>query len=145
MSRVDRYVDCPFKYFSESVLRLREERDELSGLTPLERGTLLHTLFERFYRQWQADGQGAITPATLPMAVSLFARLTDEALRGLPEADRSLERTRLLGSIVGMGVAERVFELEADMGAIIRERRLECDLTGPFSFPVSSRLRRAHD
>ena len=57
VSRVDRYVDCPFKFFSEDVLGLPEEREEMSGLTPLERGTLVHELFERFYRAWQAEGR----------------------------------------------------------------------------------------
>ena len=135
VSRVDRYVDCPFKYFSETVLSLPEEREEMSGLTPLERGTLVHELFERFYRAWQTRGGGTITPATLPDAVALFASLTREALAPLPEADRALEETRLLGSIVARGLAERVFELESDAGGRIVERLLECDLRGPFTFP----------
>lgn len=142
VSSVDRYVECPFKYFSERVLQLAEEREEASGMTPLERGTLLHSLFERFYRAWQDEGRGAITPETLPEALTRFAALTREWLERLPEADRTLEETRLLGSIVGMGVAERVFELEADSGAEVRERWLECDLTGPFSFPVLNGLDR---
>ena len=135
VSRVDRYVDCPFKYFAESVLNLEEERDRTSGLTPLERGQLLHSLFERFYAEWQRQKRGAITPASLPDAVALFTRLTEEELAKLPDADRALERTRLLGSIVGMGVAERVFELEADSGVTLTERRLETVLDGVFVFP----------
>jgi RecB family exonuclease len=135
VSRVDRYVDCPFKYFSETVLGLPEEREEMAGLTPLERGTLVHELFERFYRAWQAQGHGTITPATLPDAVALFASLTREALAPLPEADRALEETRLLGSIVARGLAERVFELESDAGGRVVNRLIECDLRGPFTFP----------
>ena len=140
VSRVDRYVDCPFKYFSESVLQLTEERDEQAGLTPLERGTLLHALFEDFYRAWQAEGRAAITPETLPEAVERFGAIAREALARLPEADRRLEETRLLGSIVGTGVAERVFELEADSGLSVRERRLEAELNGSFRFPVLNGL-----
>jgi RecB family exonuclease len=136
VSRVDRYVECPFKYFAESVLGLPEEREEMSGLTPLERGNLIHKLFERFYQAWQQDGLGAITAATLPEALARFTRLTHEALAGLPEADRALEETRLLGSIVARGIAERVFELEVDEGGEIVDRLLEYDLRGPFPFPV---------
>ena len=135
VSRVDRYVDCPFKYFSENVLDLPEERDEDAGLTPLERGLLVHELFEAFYTAWQAQDRGAITPATLPDAVALFTRLTHDALARLPEADRALEEMRLLGSIVSRGVAERVFELESDSGGTITRRLLEVDLRGPFTFP----------
>ncbi len=125
VSKVDRYVDCPFKYFAESVLRLPEEREEMSGLTPLERGTLLHELFEKFYRRWLAERRGAITAESLPDAMAMFAALTHEALAALPAADRALEEARLLGSIVARGVAERVFELEVDAGGVIVDRRVE--------------------
>ncbi len=135
VSRVDRYVDCPFKYFAENVLRLAEERDDEAGLTPLERGSLIHELFERFYTSWQQDGLGTITPETLPDAVSRFAAIAREAFARLPAADRALEETRLLGSIVARGLAERVFELEADAGGRIVERLIEQPLNGPFTFP----------
>jgi RecB family exonuclease len=135
VSRVDRYVDCPFKYFSESVLGLPEDREDASGLTPLERGTLVHVLFERFYRTWQADRRGTITPENLPAALALFGQLTREALSHVPPGDRALEETRLLGSIVARGVAERVFELEADAGGRVVDRLVEFDLRGPFVFP----------
>ncbi len=135
VSRVDRYVVCPFKYFAESILELPEEREEMAGLTPLERGTLLHDLFERFYRQWQDAGHGAITPALLQEAVARFTELTHATLALLPEADRVLEQTRLLGSLVARGVAERVFELEAESGDRVTARLLEEELRGPFQFP----------
>jgi RecB family exonuclease len=136
VSGVDRYVDCPFKYFAEQVLGLPDEREELSGLSPLERGTLVHALFEAFYREWRACGHGAITPATLPEAIAAFGRLTREKLAALPAADAALEEARLLGSIVARGMAERVFELESDAGGDIVDRLIEFPLEGPFSFPT---------
>ena len=54
--------------------RLDEEADEEAALTPRERGTLLHSLFEEFYRSWDAAGHGAITMATLPEAIAAFWR-----------------------------------------------------------------------
>jgi ATP-dependent helicase/nuclease subunit B len=73
VSRVDHYVLCPFKYFAENVLGLPEERDDMAGLTPLERGNLVHNLFEQFYRSWDSRAGGTITAANLPDAVVLFA------------------------------------------------------------------------
>jgi RecB family exonuclease len=136
VSRVDRYVTCPFQYFAESVLRLSEEPSETPGLTPLERGTLLHDLFERFYRAWDNDGRGAITPANLPEAVAMFTEMARLTCAALPEADRVLEETRLLGSLVARGVAERVFELEAEDDSEIAARHIEAVLRGPFRFPL---------
>jgi RecB family exonuclease len=136
VSRVDQYVTCPFKYFSAHVLRLPEDRRVTSGLTPLERGTLLHTLFERFYVAWQTAGHGAIELHTLDDALRLFASITHDALADLPEPDRLLEEMRLLGSLVTRGVAERVFELEIGSRAAVRRRLIELELVGDFSFPV---------
>ena len=47
VSHVERYLDCPFKYFSSYVLGLEEERDEEAGLNPRERGQFLHDVFQR--------------------------------------------------------------------------------------------------
>ncbi len=141
VSRVDHYVLCPFKYFAENVLGLPEERDDMAGLTPLERGNLIHSLFEQFYKTWDDRRAGPITAANLPHAVALFAELAETALASLPEADRVLERTRLLGSLVAAGVAERVFELEADRGGTVVRRHLERALKGPFVFPLLGGLK----
>jgi RecB family exonuclease len=135
VTAVDAYVQCPFKYFSSAVLRLPEERDEVAGLTPIERGTLLHALFERFYHAWQLSPGGTITPAEMPAAVQAFTRLTHEALANLSPADRALESDRLLGSIASPGVAVRVFEHEAAAGGRIVAREIEQSLAGAFTFP----------
>jgi RecB family exonuclease len=140
VSRVDRYVTCPFKYFAEYVLRLAEERPGSAGLTPLERGTFLHSLFEHFYDRWQQLGHGAITNANMPDAQALFGALADEMLERLPAADRALERMRIIGSVVAPGVADRVFELEAAASDAVIGRRLEVPIEGPFVFPVSGGL-----
>lgn len=136
VSRVDRYVTCPFQYFAESVLRLSEDPEETPGLTPIERGILMHDLFERFYRAWDEGGNGTITPAKLPDAVAMFTEMARATCARLPDADRVLEETRLLGSLVARGVAERVFELEAEDSSEVVRRHLEAVLRGPFRFPI---------
>jgi RecB family exonuclease len=93
-------------------------------------------LFEEFYAAWQRQGHGAITSGTLLAALDLFTSIAEAALARLAEPDRTLERMRLLGSIVARGMAERVFELEALSGRPVKERLLERELAGPFVFPV---------
>jgi RecB family exonuclease len=140
VSRVDRYVTCPFKYFAAHVLNLAEEPSEGAGLTPLERGTLLHLLFERFYGRWQELGHGAITDVNMPDAQALFGVITTDLLEHLPPPDREVERLRLLGSVVAPGVASRVFELEVASPETVLERRLEVAIEGPFTFPLAGGL-----
>ncbi len=136
VSNLDRFVECPFKYFAGTVLSLDEEMEEESALTPRERGTLLHSLFEKFYREWDAAGRGAISMATVPDAIAAFERLAREELAGLPEADRVLETARLLGSIVMRGAAERVFLLEADDRRTVEQRWMEHKVNGTYEFPA---------
>ena len=138
VSRIERYVECPFKYFAAHVLRLDEEREEQSGLTPQERGQLLHALFESFFREWNAAGRGALTAETLEDALSHFERIAEVHLQKLPEADRALERTYLLGSAVAPGLAERAFAFEIEHSVEVSERLLEHVLEGTFVFQGSA-------
>jgi RecB family exonuclease len=136
VNRVERYAICPFKYFGETILGLPEERDTPEGLTPLERGTLVHALLEAFYREWQARGGRAITPATLEAAETLFESLVRSALAELPPGDRALEEARLLGSIVTPGLSRKVFDLELSGPDDVTERLLEVALDGTYVFPA---------
>jgi RecB family exonuclease len=132
VSRVERYLECPFKYFAAHILRLDEERAEESGLTPQERGQFLHAVFESFFGEWSRSGRGAMTADTLEEALVLFEEVADGHLEKLREADRSLERTYLLGSAVAPGLAERAFAFEIEHGVGVVERLLEHGLEGSF-------------
>jgi hypothetical protein len=134
VSHIERYLDCPFKYFAAHVLKLPEERDDQSGLTPQERGQFLHDVFETFFRQWQDAGQGAITTANVADATAMFERVAEGKLAALPEGDRALERTYLLGSAAAPGLAERAFAFEIEQGDEVVERLLEHAIEGTFVF-----------
>jgi len=150
VSRVERYLECPFKYYASNVLKLQEERDEESGLTPQEQGQFLHDVFEAFFAQWQAGGGRGLTNDNVTEALALFERVADARLETLPEADRALERTHLLGSAAAPGLAERAFAFEIEQGGEVIERLLEHALEGEFVFkgpdgPRKIRLRAKAD
>ena len=134
VSHVERYLDCPFKYFAARVLRIDEERDDESGLSPLERGQLLHEVFEAFFKAWDARGGRTITAANLDDALDLFAVVAEGTLARLPEADRALERTYLLGSAAAAGLGEKAFNVEIEQQTAVVERLLEHPLEGTFEF-----------
>ncbi|HET7218092.1 MAG TPA: PD-(D/E)XK nuclease family protein [Vicinamibacterales bacterium] len=142
VSHVERYLECPFKYFATRVLQLDEERDDESGLSPQERGQLLHTVFEVFFTEWHARGGREITAANLSAALELFAAVAEATLSHLPEGDRALERTYLLGSAAAPGLAERAFNFEIEHGVPVIERLLEHPLEGEFEFRGADGRRR---
>jgi ATP-dependent helicase/nuclease subunit B len=137
VSRLERYLDCPFRFYASEVLRLEEEPEDEDTRTPLERGRFLHELFETFFADWQRAGHGRVTPDLLPDARALFHRLADEALATLPASEAALERVRLIGSAVSPGIAHRVFSMEADRPVEIVRRLLEFPLEGVFTFSAA--------
>ncbi|MFL6278640.1 MAG: PD-(D/E)XK nuclease family protein [Vicinamibacterales bacterium] len=141
VSSLERYLECPFKYFAAQVLRLPEERADESGLTPQERGRFVHAVFEEFFREWQASGHGSVTTANLGDAAALFETIAERQLEQLPESDRALERTHLLGSAAAAGLAERAFAFEIEQGGEVIERLLEHELQGEFEFRGASGVR----
>ncbi|HVP71551.1 MAG TPA: PD-(D/E)XK nuclease family protein, partial [Gemmatimonadaceae bacterium] len=134
VSRLERYLECPFKYFAAHVLKLEEERDEEAWMTPQERGHFVHEVFEDFFAEWQRAGHGAITTANVATAMELFDTVAGRHLDALPEGDRALERTLLLGSAAAAGFGERAFAFEIEDGVPVLERLLEYELRGTFRF-----------
>ncbi len=134
VSRLERYLDCPFRFFASEVLRLEEQPEDEDTRTPLERGRFLHELFERFFAEWQRRGHRRIAPEFLSEARELFTTICEQALASLSPAEATLERTRLLGSAVSPGIAHRVFAMEAERATEIVDRLLEYPLQGDFRF-----------
>jgi RecB family exonuclease len=141
VSRLERYLECPFKYYAAQILRLPEERDEQAWLTPQERGHFVHSVFESFFAEWQRLGRGAITTANVAEAVALFDTIAEEHLEKLPEGDRALERTLLLGSAAAAGFGERAFAFEIEDGIPVVERLLEYQLEDTFTFAAAGGTR----
>jgi len=144
VSHVERYLSCPFRYYAAYVLRLPEEREEESWMTPQERGQFVHEVFCEFFTQWQANGGGAITTANLGEAVEMFGRVAETHLERLPEGDRALERTLLLGSAAAPGLAERAFAFEVEQEVPVLERLLEYELEDVFAFAGAEGPRTIH-
>jgi RecB family exonuclease len=138
VSRVERYLECPFKYFAAHVLKLPEERNEESGLSAMERGQFLHEVFEAFFTRWQAAGKGSLTTGNFAEALAMFQDVAEAKLATLPEADRAVERTHLLGSAAAPGLAERAFTFEIEQGGDVVERLLEHELEGEFAFATAA-------
>jgi RecB family exonuclease len=134
VSRLERYMKCPFQFYVSNVLQVTEEPEDETARSPLERGRFLHELFETFFHDWQARGRGRITAATMAEARALFVEIAEPALRSLSPAEGGLERARLFGSAVGSGIVDRVFAMEAERGVDIRERLMEYELDGVFTF-----------
>jgi ATP-dependent helicase/nuclease subunit B len=141
VSHLERYLECPFKYFAAHVLRLEDEREEETGMTAIERGQFLHDLLMEFFKRWQAAGHGAVTAENATEALGEFRALAEERLAKLSPLDRALEEGRVLGSAAAAGLAERLFAFEVEREVAVVERLLEHRLEGEYTFTAGERRR----
>jgi RecB family exonuclease len=138
VSAIETYLDCPFKFFAQHVLKLEEEPEDQEVMDPRRQGQFVHDVFQRFFDAWQTAGRRAVTPSNLDAAREMFAAVVEGALAHLPIAEAGLERTRLLGSPAAAGLGEAVLRMEAERPIAVVERLLEHRLDGNFTFATAN-------
>ena len=142
VSSLERYLQCPFRFFSERVLNLQEDPEDEATLNPKELGIFVHEVFQKFFEEWNRRGHLGITPQNLAQAREIFGGVIEPLLAKLPEDEAAVQRTRLLGSAADEGLAEAVFQLEAEWETPVRERLLEHSLNGEFEIQTEGGVRR---
>jgi len=133
VTAIDRFLQCPFKYFAAAVLQLPEEAADEPTMTPRTEGQFVHEVFRAFFESWQASGRGTVTADVLADARSHFASVAARRLDSLPGAEAVLQRMRLLGSVGTPGLGEIVLAAEASHPTPVKERLLEYSLDGEFT------------
>jgi hypothetical protein len=133
LSGLERYQDCPFKFFASDVLRLDEPAEDGAVLSARARGRFVHELLQQFFAAWDARGEGGITTGRLDAMRVLFAEVAEPLLARLPQSDAALERARLFGSALSVGIGDTILSMEAARPGSVQERWLEYRLEGEFS------------
>ena len=136
LGALERYQDCPFKFFAANVLRLEEPPEDESTISPRARGRFVHEVLQRFFEAWDGRGEGQVTPERFDEARLLLEQVAEPMLARLPEADATLERTRLFGSAISTGCVDVVLGHEASSSAAVRGRWLEHRFAGEFTLGV---------
>ena len=136
LSALERYQDCPFKYFAADVLKLEEPPEDEPMLSPRARGRFVHEVFQRFFEAWDRRGCRTITVDRVDEARALFEEVAGPLLARFSEAEATLERARLFGTAVSVGIVDVVIGLEASRTVPIQERLLEYRLEGDFFLGV---------
>ncbi|MCM3879354.1 MAG: PD-(D/E)XK nuclease family protein [Vicinamibacterales bacterium] len=142
VSSLERYLECPFRYFADRVLKLEEDPEDEATLTPQKLGIFVHEVFQTFFEQWNRRGLGAITPENLQDARVVFREIVEPLLERLAPDEAAVQRTRLLGSAADEGLAEAVFQIEAEWETPVVERLLEQALSGEFEIRTENESRR---
>ena len=127
-SRLDIVIQCPYRFFAQSLLRLDDLDIDDVRLTPLERGTLLHDVADRWYRRLRNDVPVEITPSgvraaridlsatTFDHQWGLLATVVEEVLaeQSHVHAFAPIERRALVGDELRPGLLKRWLALERE-------------------------------
>lgn len=80
-TRLERYAECPFVFFAEKVLGLSPLEEESPEMAPKDRGTILHALLERLYRDHlDLFRKAIIDPAAEKKISAVMGELLDAVL-----------------------------------------------------------------
>ncbi|HUI10067.1 MAG TPA: PD-(D/E)XK nuclease family protein [Bacteroidota bacterium] len=118
VSQLETYALCPFRFFARSVLRLTEREEFEEGITPLEKGALLHSALFQFYTARRARGAPPLRGASADVfeeAAAELAAIASAILEplDLPDAFWELDKELVLGrNGKGDGLLRRFLECE---------------------------------
>ncbi len=117
------YMLCPFKYFSRYILNISEDQNTDEGLTPLQRGRIVHEILRQGFKKLDKTTRFPLklTEENYTHAYAIFMTLAKEKI---PYKYQHLEIPWLFGGLGHIGALEWLLRNETTRPAI-EERRLE--------------------
>lgn len=83
-SKLERIATCPYLYFLNDILKVKKpeemEYEPVQWMNSLERGLLLHQIYEVFYRRLIEKSQGAFEAPSFSKHWSMLEQIADEGL-----------------------------------------------------------------
>ena len=135
VSQLETYGECPYRYFSNRVLRLNLTEEEETGLTSLEKGSLAHKILFEFYDEHRdAPPISEYTDADFEEAVRVLRQIAQNHLDakaaelGLKGADKlfwNIEAERLTGGHGRTGVLPAFLKTERKRNLEVQPRYFE--------------------
>ncbi|MDO9033969.1 MAG: PD-(D/E)XK nuclease family protein, partial [Methanoregula sp.] len=114
---LETYASCPFEYFLNRVINLKELPEVEPNLSAGDRGTAIHDILSTFYRQWRSAGQTRVNPASLIDATEMILKIATEELDTYSFQSPLWDATRILmlgNRHTGPGYFERFLMHETD-------------------------------
>ena len=153
VTHLETYGECPFRYFSDYVLRLKRIEEEEPGLTSMERGSLAHKILFEFYdcRRDAPPISGCsdekFEEALKDLEQIARTRVAEEAARRhLNRAERlfwDIEAEKLIGSHGRAGIFATFLQAERERNFEVQPRHFEVgfglsDGSGPTDLHLGS-------
>jgi len=116
-SMFESYARCPFRYYLERVIRIKPLEDLGTDLTPMAKGSLIHTVLCRFTRQMEDQGRMPLQNSSYIDAVTAINTIAEEEFEKVPyqTALWSAKKRQLIGGgDIGTGIFEKFVSAEIE-------------------------------
>ena len=143
VSAIETYLDCPFKFFAQHVLRLEEEPEDQEVMDPRRQGQFVHKVFERSSTRGRMPATGAVTPAQ-PRRRARHVHRDRRSRAGASADRRGGPRAHASARLARSGRARRG-RVAHGSGAADRRWSSGCWNTGSKGIHVRDRRRSAND
>lgn len=114
ITQLEEYAKCPFRYFSNRILGIKNTMKYDVTLTPLERGQLLHTIMFKLYTELRDLKMLPIIIENFDKVLSKAKEIANQQIEGIT-IDHPywiIDKERLLGSELIMGTLKRWIEYD---------------------------------
>ena len=119
VTQLESYGSCPFQFFADKVLRLKTVPEADDGVSPLERGGMLHEILFEFYtgrRERNLPPMFQSSDAEFQQAVDELQAIARRKLEVFDGFDIfwDVEKELILGSNARKGMIEQFLDLERE-------------------------------
>ena len=134
-TQLETYGECPFRYFSNRVLKFKPIEEEETDLTGKEKGSLAHKILFEFYNcRRNAPSISACTEAEFEEAVKALQQIAQKylenkaaelSLKGAEKLFWDIEAERLVGGHGRTGVLPTFLEAEKERNLEVQPHHFE--------------------
>lgn len=109
ISQFEEYAKCPFKYFTNRLLKVKQELKYDITLTPLERGQLIHSILFRLYSELREKNLLPITKNRVEEVLQRAKELAFQEFEAITidHPYWKIDQERLVGSELILGMLRR--------------------------------------
>ncbi|WP_096198894.1 PD-(D/E)XK nuclease family protein [Bacillus sp. FJAT-45350] len=98
ITMLESYARCPFRFAMERVMEIKEPTEEATRVSPLDTGSMIHSLIERFYKKMGLIQRpfGTFTKEEEEQAEGVLLELFNEEWEKIEQSNHELTRLQLL-------------------------------------------------
>lgn len=121
-SRLETYRQCPYSFFAKYVLGIREREKLDPGVPPEKKGSIFHSIAEKFYDEMKKRGRSRVRASELDQAWVLISSIAEDELSGYNYSGPYWEalRDQLLGSDGEEGLLMEFLRIEVQYDGAFR-------------------------